>query len=31
MVIAYMERGELEKAKVYFKKNHLADTHDYFA
>ncbi|XP_043657942.1 uncharacterized protein LOC122623079 [Drosophila teissieri] len=31
MVIAYMERGDLEKAKVYFKKNHLADTHDYFA
>ncbi|XP_016927834.3 uncharacterized protein [Drosophila suzukii] len=31
MLIAYMERGDLEKAKLYFKKNHLADTHDYFA
>ncbi|XP_017061131.1 uncharacterized protein LOC108101333 [Drosophila ficusphila] len=30
-LIMYMERGDLEKAKLYFHKNHLADTHDYFA
>uniref|UniRef100_A0A6P4FMA3 Uncharacterized protein LOC108052658 n=1 Tax=Drosophila rhopaloa TaxID=1041015 RepID=A0A6P4FMA3_DRORH len=31
MLIANMERGDLDKAKMYFTKNHLADTHDYFA
>ncbi|XP_052854247.1 uncharacterized protein LOC128263307 [Drosophila gunungcola] len=31
MLIANMERGELDKAKLYFNKNHLADAHEYFA
>ncbi|KAH8314321.1 hypothetical protein KR059_001154 [Drosophila kikkawai] len=31
MLIAHMERGEYDKAKAYFTKNHMADNNDYFA
>ncbi|KAH8251381.1 hypothetical protein KR032_010250 [Drosophila birchii] len=30
-LIAHMERGEYDKAKAYFTKNHMADNHDYLA